>query len=417
MSSVEYLREFVNERLTVAAEEIFGVFKQTIFEYEEEINRQRRLLEVIWKPEIKIHRIELPQQYTVCKEEEKALADQQLCVQGRNSSLDQEQPEHPQIKEEQGELLDLEEETDYEENHHSEDETLNFSINTNQSAVAEKHLSYISVVSSVLQQPSNDQQLLSHNSHVSESQYQSGGKHGDSESTGNAEPKQQNQPHKSNSHTNSLYNPTVTTTDCISEVKTSFKCDVCEKAFKYKSFLQRHMIIHTGEKPHSCNTCGKRFSRTSILNAHMRTHTGQKPYSCDTCGKTFSQTSTLSAHIRIHTGEKPYSCNTCGKRFSRTSLLNAHSTVHTGERPHSCETCGKRFSRPSLLNAHLTVHTGEKPYPCNTCGKSFSRTKHLNAHLRVHTGEKPYTCKICGERFSWTSQLRNHRNVHTGEKP
>lgn len=54
MSSFEYLREFVNERLTAAAEEIFGVFKKTIVHYEEEIDRQRRLLDVVWKPEIKL---------------------------------------------------------------------------------------------------------------------------------------------------------------------------------------------------------------------------------------------------------------------------------------------------------------------------------------------------------------------------
>ena len=45
---------------------------------------------------------ELPQQH-VCKEEE-VLTDQQLCDQERNSSLDQEDPEPPQIKEEQEEL-------------------------------------------------------------------------------------------------------------------------------------------------------------------------------------------------------------------------------------------------------------------------------------------------------------------------
>lgn len=53
MSSVEYLREFVNRRLTAAVEEIFGVFQKTIVEYEEEINRQRRLLDV-WKSAMKL---------------------------------------------------------------------------------------------------------------------------------------------------------------------------------------------------------------------------------------------------------------------------------------------------------------------------------------------------------------------------
>ena len=56
MSSVQHLRELMNERLTAAAEEIFRVFHKTIIEYEEEIDRQRRLLDIIRKPEIKLHR-------------------------------------------------------------------------------------------------------------------------------------------------------------------------------------------------------------------------------------------------------------------------------------------------------------------------------------------------------------------------
>ena len=59
MSSSEGLREFVNERLTAAAEEIFRVFNKTVVEYEKEIDRQRRLLDIIWKPEIKLHPIGL----------------------------------------------------------------------------------------------------------------------------------------------------------------------------------------------------------------------------------------------------------------------------------------------------------------------------------------------------------------------
>lgn len=52
MSSLEYLKEFVNERLTAVAEEIFGVFKRTIDEYEEELVRQRKMLAVVRKLEI-----------------------------------------------------------------------------------------------------------------------------------------------------------------------------------------------------------------------------------------------------------------------------------------------------------------------------------------------------------------------------
>lgn len=56
MSSAELLKQFVGERLTAAAEEIFGVFQKIVDDYEAEIRRQRRLLDIVTNPEIKLHR-------------------------------------------------------------------------------------------------------------------------------------------------------------------------------------------------------------------------------------------------------------------------------------------------------------------------------------------------------------------------
>ncbi|XP_056148494.1 uncharacterized protein LOC130123376 [Lampris incognitus] len=58
MSRTDLLRSFVIERLTAAAEEIVGAFERTIAEYEEERERQRRLLDMVLKPGITIHRID-----------------------------------------------------------------------------------------------------------------------------------------------------------------------------------------------------------------------------------------------------------------------------------------------------------------------------------------------------------------------
>lgn len=56
MSKVHF-REFINERLAAIAEEIFGAFRKTMVEYEDEIERQRRMLQTFCKPEIRLHRI------------------------------------------------------------------------------------------------------------------------------------------------------------------------------------------------------------------------------------------------------------------------------------------------------------------------------------------------------------------------
>ncbi|GLD67140.1 gastrula zinc finger protein xFG20-1-like protein [Lates japonicus] len=57
------LRELVYQRLTAAAEEICGLFERTTAEYEEELSRlqrenerQRKLLDAVLKPEVRLHR-------------------------------------------------------------------------------------------------------------------------------------------------------------------------------------------------------------------------------------------------------------------------------------------------------------------------------------------------------------------------
>ncbi|KAF7216184.1 zinc finger protein 148 [Nothobranchius furzeri] len=123
------------------------------------------------------------------------------------------------------------------------------------------------------------------------------------------------------------------------------KCHVCvhcNAAFRTNYHLQRHVFIHTGEKPFQCSQCDMRFIQKYLLQRHEKIHTGEKPFRCDECGMRFIQKYHMERHKRTHSGEKPYQCDYCHQYFSRTDRVLKHRRMcHENRERKTSKAAGK----------------------------------------------------------------------------
>ncbi|XP_064107768.1 zinc finger protein 835-like [Macrobrachium nipponense] len=195
------------------------------------------------------------------------------------------------------------------------------------------------------------------------------------------------------------------------------ECEICGKAFSLKGNLTKHMMLHTEEKSYHCPDCGKGFLKKGYIDQHMRVHTGEKPFVCPHCNRAFSLKGNLAQHIKLHTDEKSYSCMQCNKLFLKKSYLVQHMRVHSGLKPHKCNLCSRAFNLKGNLVQHLKRHSGRKPFKCLECGKAFALKGALREHEKIHGGDKPFVCNVCSKAFNKKAYLTQHERTHTGERP
>lgn len=177
----------------------------------------------------------------------------------------------------------------------------------------------------------------------------------------------------------------TTTTDKPTE--TYFECNTCEKRFRHRYNLVRHLSVHNNLRPFSCHICGKDFPRSSGLGRHIKEHHyGVKNWPCSICEKKFAARSARDDHENTHTNNRPFVCETCGKAFRQKASLHVHKLFHSDVRRFECSVCGKKFRRASELKVHGYSHTGYRPHKCEVCGATFVLKKDIKKHMRRHEG-------------------------------
>lgn len=79
------------------------------------------------------------------------------------------------------------------------------------------------------------------------------------------------------------------------------------------------------KKCYECQNCNKIYKRRDHLARHMQTaHSELRPFLCRVCSHTFSRKDRLTRHEKIHSGAPQFSCNSCEKHFFRRDSLTKH---------------------------------------------------------------------------------------------
>lgn len=251
----------------------------------------------------------------------------------------------------------------------------------------------------------------------------------------------------------------------VSHSNNTFMCSVCGAEFDHKPFYESHMLIHKSQlyrtsnaNPLRCMLCGQGFEYVSEFERHLLVHSHQqtefrhtlknannskrlkrpynkqanktpkKVYRCSSCPQTYVRLQSLLFHKQNHKKAEltnTFKCTACYCTFSDeksfTSHMDAHLKGKKSDRSFSCSVCGLWFYTERLLARHQSRHPElrtskiQSERCCPQCGKHYNNRASLMKHIEMHDETpKSCSCSVCGEIFEAEEDLKEHMYGHTG---
>ena len=236
-------------------------------------------------------------------------------------------------------------------------------------------------------------------------------------------------------------------TESTTEDAVLHKCDICDKSFKDKYKLRKHIL---NKHSFECIECGSMWTKKHDLKAHLQTahnttltsdmlkkckHTTMENprlppnqnhqirwnklktvkgpegegKACPWCEKVMTSGHVWNDHKEFAHYYGSFKCPACPFRchFAKDVVEHMINRAHSGDV--HCRKCKNDFPLAEIVSHYVMCLTG-----CVMCNKTFASRCGVRQHKNyVHADGEPSCCEICGKRLKNLDAVKKHvTNFH-----